>query len=68
MQNEFTNNRRFPCAAKNDGDYQSGCGINPLSQISPMGLWVSLICLFALYFVCYMISWWILKRLSSTYE
>ena len=68
MRNEFHNNPRFPCALDNGGDYQTGCGTNPLSQISPMSLPISLVCLFALYLVCYMLSWWILKRLSTSHD
>jgi len=65
MRNEFTDNQNFPCATENGGDYALGCDANPLSQISPMSLSLSLVCLFGLYLVCYMLSWWILKRLST---
>jgi ABC-type multidrug transport system permease subunit len=68
MRNEFNNNSRFPCATENGGDYLTGCGSDPLSQISPMSTSISLLCLFALYVACYLLSWWILKRLSSSYD
>lgn len=69
MRNEFNNNRRFPCATKNGGNYTLGCaGVDPLSQISPMSLWLSLLCLFLLYVTCYLISWIILKRLSKDHD
>jgi ATP-binding cassette subfamily G (WHITE) protein 1 len=68
MRNEFHNNRRFPCPTKYDGNYLEGCSSDPLSQISPMSLSVSLVCLFGLYVLCYLISWWILRRLSKDHE
>merc|ERR1711918_103381 len=68
MRNEFNDNKRFPCATKHNGDYLTGCGVDPLSQISPMSLAWSLILLFLLYVLCYMISWWILRRLSKDHE
>jgi len=76
MINEFNENPRFPCAnmtkAGKEGfgvyNYTEGCGANPLSQISPMSLQLSLGLLFVLYFVCYMISWFILLRLSKDHE
>jgi len=44
MRNEFTDNQNFPCATENGGDYALGCDANPLSQISPMSLSLSLVC------------------------
>jgi len=76
MQNEFTNNPAFECAYNNQVvhgyntsyAYSSGCNADPVSQISDMSLSVSLVCLFGLYVLCYMISWLILWRLSADHE
>lgn len=68
MRNEFDNNSRFPCATENNGNYLEGCGSNPLSQISPMSLPLSLGLLFILYVVCYLTSWFILFKLSKDHE
>lgn len=73
MQNEFNNNPNFPCAdAANNAygvdNYWHNCGVDPLSQISPMSTSLSLGLLFVLYVVCYMISWYILYKLSADHE
>lgn len=69
MQLEFTDNKNFPCATENGGDYEAGCErTNPFSQISDQSLGSSLGCLAALYVVCYMLSWLLLSVLSSKYE
>jgi len=77
MQNEFVDNPAFPCyteylslhpSTNTSYAYSEGCGADPLSQISNMSLSVSLVCLFALYVLCYLISWIILWRLSSDHE
>jgi len=80
MQNEFNDNPSFPCAMTSNpsglvtadmstGDkFLYGCGVSPLEQVGPMSLSVSLVCLFALYVLCYMISWVILWRLSADHE
>lgn len=67
MRNEFNHNVRFPCSG-DDNNYLDGCGSNPWSQISPMSLSASLGLLFALYVVCYLISWFILFKLSHDHE
>lgn len=51
MHNEFDYNPNFPCAydtlsapgnTVSVGDaYTDGCGVNPMSQLSPMGFWLS---------------------------
>merc|ERR1711937_1003381 len=69
MMNEFNNNDVFKCAYNpTTGDYEDwdvGCDANPIGQISKMSVSVALVCLFALYVVCYMISWFILWKLSA---
>lgn len=67
MRNEFNHNSRFPCSGDNN-NYLDGCGSDPWSQISPMTLPVSLVLLFALYVACYLISWFILFKLSHDHE
>ena len=67
MRNEFNHNSRFPCSG-DDNNYLDGCGSNPWSQISPMSLSASLGLLFALYVTCYLISWFILFKLSHDHE
>lgn len=75
MRNEFINNPRYSCATNvpgevdySDGAFNTGCGADPFSQISPMSLSVSLVCLFGLYLLCYLVSWLILFKLSHDHE
>ena len=69
MQLEFQDNKNFPCATENSGNYTQGCqGTNPFSQISNQSLGSSLGCLTGLYVVCYMLSWLLLSVLSRKYE
>lgn len=80
MRNEFDDNANFPCSLtdinsyskeekRNGTNYVVGCdGVNPLSQISNQSLGSSLGCLFGLYVLCYMISWWILFRLRKAHN
>lgn len=67
LLNQFTNNSNFPCS---DGiDYSKCEGTNPLSQISEgETLIFNLACLGGLYFVCYMVSWLLLWKLSKSYD
>jgi ABC-type multidrug transport system permease subunit len=67
LLNQFTNNSNFPCS---DGiDYTKCEGTNPLSQISEgETLIFNLACLGGLYFVCYMVSWLLLWKLSKSYD
>lgn len=74
MQNEFTNNSAFLCAAQTtDGvttynNFVNGCGANPVGQIGDMTCGIALFLLFVLYVICYMISWFILHKLSHDHE
>lgn len=66
MMNEFHDNKNFPCAVP-DG-FTAGCGADPTSQIGDMTVAAALGCLFSLYVVCYMTSWFILFKLSHNHE
>lgn len=66
MMNEFHDNKNFPCAVP-DG-FQTGCGADPTSQIGDMSVAAALACLFALYVVCYLSSWFILFKLSHNHD
>lgn len=71
MQNEFTDNAAFGCyynATTTAGDGWDNCGANPVGQIGPMSRGAAMALLFVLYFVCYMISWYILHKLSHDHE
>jgi len=67
LLNQFTDNINFPCS---EGIDYVGCkGTNPLSQISEgETLIFNLSCLAGLYFVCYMVSWLLLWKLSKSYD
>jgi len=72
MRNQFTtNNNSFNwCQYPADPPLPQYYGVEcqPLSQIAKQSFGSSLGCLAALYVSCYMISWFILGRLSKTYE
>lgn len=82
MQNQFTDNNNFGCAEKIAADptlgpcpdddwacfYEKGCNANPLTQIGTETLFASLMCLLGLYVFCYLMSWFLLSRLSKSYD
>ena len=82
MQNQFVDNSNFPCAetkslspgpeCESTDDwacyYEFGCNANPLTQIGTETLLSSLMCLLGLYVFCYLMSWFLLSRLSKSYD
>jgi hypothetical protein len=72
MRNQFKeNNPNFNWCqyqTEQQGFDSYGVSCTPLSQIANQSFGSSLACLAALYVSCYLISWFILGRLSKTYE
>ncbi len=71
MRNQFReNNNSFNWCEYGSNTIPNSYGVtcDPLSQIASQSFGSSLGCLAALYVSCYMISWFILGRLSKTYE
>jgi len=60
----------YGCDASDDWPcyYEKGCNANPLTQIGTESLLASLMCLLGLYVFCYLMSWFLLSRLSKTYD
>ena len=79
MRNQFKENNpsfnwcqygvsNYPYPIDNNATGGYGVGCSPLSQIAKQSYGSSLGCLAALYVGCYMLSWFILGRLSKSYE